>query len=92
MPYCTQCGHHNHEGSNFCSQCGQRLTPEDVQSMSERSDPLGPPAEIFPVKEYELVTPDVDEIVDTVRIELLSLKPCGDRPHEVTGITRIYAR
>lgn len=42
--------------------------------MTERSDPLGPPAEVFPVKEYDLVTPDTDEIVDTVRIELLNLK------------------
>ncbi|EFQ32210.1 hypothetical protein CGRA01v4_00693 [Colletotrichum graminicola] len=52
----------------------QRMTPEDVQSMSERSDPLGPPAEVFPVKEYKLVAPDADDIVDTVRIELLSFR------------------
>lgn len=65
----------------------QRLTPEDVASMAERSDPLGPPAEVFPVKEYELVTPDRDYSasdggyypagVDTVRIELLGLRPCA---------------
>ncbi|KAI1844144.1 hypothetical protein JX266_009628 [Neoarthrinium moseri] len=52
----------------------QRITPEDVTSMSERSDPLGPPAEVFPVKEYELVSPDVDDFTDTIRIELLNLK------------------
>jgi len=23
--YCTNCGHRNHEGSNFCSSCGQAL-------------------------------------------------------------------
>jgi pSer/pThr/pTyr-binding forkhead associated (FHA) protein len=25
MPFCTQCGHNNPEGSRFCSQCGTRL-------------------------------------------------------------------
>lgn len=61
----------------------QRLTANDVASMSERSDPLGPPTEVFPVKEYELVSPEVDDIVDTVRIELLTLKPCEDREGEI---------
>ncbi|KAK7748036.1 hypothetical protein SLS53_001288 [Cytospora paraplurivora] len=60
----------------------QRLTPNDVTSMCERSDPLGPPSEVFPVKEYELVTPEVDEVVDTVRVELFTLKPCADRAGE----------
>jgi hypothetical protein len=57
------------------------LTPEDVLSMSERSDPLGPPAQVFPVGDYALVEPrglaDVDPAI--VRIELLALRPCGDR-------------
>lgn len=52
----------------------QRITPEDVVSISERSDPLGPPAEVFPVREYKLVAPDISDFVDTVRIELLSLR------------------
>ncbi|KAK3946140.1 VTC domain-containing protein [Diplogelasinospora grovesii] len=65
----------------------KRLTPEDVRSMSERSDPLGPPAEVFPVKEYALVTADMEEdsgyhLADIVRIELLNLKPCADRATE----------
>ena len=25
MPFCTQCGHQNQEGSRFCAQCGHRL-------------------------------------------------------------------
>ncbi|KAL2290166.1 hypothetical protein FJTKL_00649 [Diaporthe vaccinii] len=60
----------------------QRLKADDVTSMSERSDPLGPPTEVFPVKEYELVHPEVDDIVDTVRIEMFTLKPCADRAGE----------
>lgn len=58
-----------------------RVTPEDIRSMSERSDPLGPPAQVYPVKEYALVGPDRDDdayLADLVRIELLSLRPCAD--------------
>ncbi|KAK1639488.1 hypothetical protein BDP81DRAFT_312981 [Colletotrichum phormii] len=68
----------------------QRMTPEDVQSMSERSDPLGPPAEVFPVKEYKLVAPDADDIVDTVRIELLSFKAVPDRFQEPPPAPRVF--
>ncbi|KAK3387660.1 hypothetical protein B0H63DRAFT_162846 [Podospora didyma] len=56
----------------------QRVTPEDIRTMSERSDPLGPPTQVYPVKEYTLVTPDRDDdgyLADLVRIELLSLRP-----------------
>lgn len=57
------------------------LTPDDVRSMSERSDPLGPPAQVFPVKEYSLVSPRYDlDAQDLVRMELLSLRPCQN-PH-----------
>ncbi|GJC82335.1 hypothetical protein ColLi_05173 [Colletotrichum liriopes] len=68
----------------------QRMTPEDVQSMSERSDPLGPPAEVFPVKEYKLIAPDADDIVDTVRIELLSFKTVPDRFQEPPPMPKVF--
>ncbi|GKT57364.1 TPR domain containing protein [Colletotrichum tofieldiae] len=68
----------------------QRMTPEDVQSMSERSDPLGPPAEVFPVKEYKLIAPDADDIVDTVRIELLSFKTVPDRFQEPPPVPKVF--
>lgn len=65
-----------------------RVTPEDIRSMSERSDPLGPPTQVFPVNEYSLVAPDRDDdayLADLVRIELLSLRPCPDhRPGTAT--------
>ncbi|KAF9870122.1 hypothetical protein CkaCkLH20_12356 [Colletotrichum karsti] len=68
----------------------QRMTPEDVQSMSERSDPLGPPAEVFPVKEYKLVAPEIDDVIDTVRIELLSFKAIPDRFQEPPPAPKVY--
>lgn len=57
-------------------QMDRRIGPEDVESMKERSDPLGPAAQSYPVDEYTLVVPDEDSFaVDTVRIELLGFKP-----------------
>ncbi|KAI2641943.1 hypothetical protein GGS21DRAFT_500432 [Xylaria nigripes] len=56
----------------------QRMTPEDVATMSERCDPLGPAAKGYPMREYELLVPDSDDVVDTIRIEMLSLKPLAD--------------
>jgi hypothetical protein len=46
--------------------------------MAERSDALGPPAKLYPVNEYDLIIPDAEDIVDTVRIELLGLKTVQD--------------
>jgi hypothetical protein len=55
----------------------QQVSPNDVKSMMVRSDPLGPPPSTrsYPVKEYQLVLPDLEEIPNTVRIEKLTLKP-----------------
>ncbi|TAQ91459.1 hypothetical protein B7494_g147 [Chlorociboria aeruginascens] len=53
----------------------QNLTASDVDSMTIRSDPLGPPSDLYPIAEYKLPIPDTDYIIDTVRIEKLALKP-----------------
>jgi hypothetical protein len=64
----------------------QRVSPKEVKSMTVRSDPLGPPpsTQSYPVKEYQLVLPDLEEIPNTVRIEKLALKPVpsGTAPKE----------
>ncbi|KAJ6789046.1 hypothetical protein PWT90_08417 [Aphanocladium album] len=54
----------------------QVMQREDVESMGERSDPLGPPSEIYPVEEYLLVTPEANlgAPPDTARVELLTLR------------------
>lgn len=57
----------------------QLVTLDDVASLAERSDPLGPAAESIPVKEYKLVGVDPDDVVDTVRIERLCFAPCAGR-------------
>ncbi|KAF4962214.1 hypothetical protein FSARC_9692 [Fusarium sarcochroum] len=63
----------------------QRMSPQDVESMGERSDPLGPAADAYPVDEYEPVRPKggPDDAMDSVRIELLSLK-AADRPEDTS--------
>ncbi|KHE80471.1 hypothetical protein GE21DRAFT_1218228 [Neurospora crassa] len=74
----------------------QTVTPDDVKTMNDRSDPLGPPAEVYPVKEYELVAPKMDEdedydydgyLTDLVRIEMLHLRPsnANDSKHSITS-------
>jgi len=61
----------------------QSLTPSDVDSMTIRSDPLGPPSSAYPVAEYHLPIADPDDIIDTVRIEKLALKPLPPQPSPV---------
>jgi hypothetical protein len=41
MPFCTQCGHQNPEGSRFCSQCGNRLQPADAVAAEQAGAPAG---------------------------------------------------
>ncbi|RFU76269.1 vtc domain-containing [Trichoderma arundinaceum] len=55
---------------------GQKMTREDVETMSTRSDALGPRADAYPVREYKLPALDSTRyMVDAVRMELLSFKP-----------------
>ena len=42
MPFCTQCGHKNPEGSRFCSQCGTRLeAPASTEAASSAGSGAG---------------------------------------------------
>ncbi|KZF20731.1 hypothetical protein L228DRAFT_284675 [Xylona heveae TC161] len=52
----------------------QRLSPQDVRSMSKRTDPLGPADESYPVNDYELVAPDTEDVTDAIRIEKLNFR------------------
>ncbi|RKF60434.1 putative vtc domain-containing protein [Erysiphe neolycopersici] len=55
----------------------KRIEEEDVESMNERSLPLGPIAEKYPIKDYVLLKSDInlDSIIDDIRIEKLILWP-----------------
>ena len=42
MPFCTNCGHDNPEGSNFCGQCGSALRSVRAASPSSEVSPSSP--------------------------------------------------
>jgi hypothetical protein len=61
----------------------QRLTKNDIDSMTIRSDPLGPPSISYPVAEYILPRDNHDkDVIDTIRIEKLALKPISSMEPE----------
>ena len=37
MPFCTNCGHDNPDGANFCAQCGAPLTAASPQPPAPRA-------------------------------------------------------
>ena len=45
MPFCTQCGHQNPEGSRFCSQCGSRLEAASSASAEPAAGASAPAGE-----------------------------------------------
>jgi hypothetical protein len=53
----------------------QQISPTEVKSMMDRSNPLGPPppTQLYPVKEYQLVMPDLEDACNSIRIEKLAL-------------------
>jgi hypothetical protein len=52
----------------------QQMSVKEVESMRARSDPLGPPTKLYPVKEFQVVLPVVENVPDTIRIEKVILK------------------
>lgn len=50
-----------------------KLSPREVSTMAQRSDPLGKPDTYYPVADYELLTPDTEDICDAIRVERLRL-------------------
>ena len=41
MPFCTNCGHDNPEGANFCAQCGAPLTAAPPQPTASARGSMG---------------------------------------------------
>jgi len=56
--------------------------------MMERSVPLGPPSTKYPVSEYQLLHPDTEDILNTVRIEKLALKPVSSNNTSPDSLAR----
>jgi hypothetical protein len=52
-----------------------RLASIDVESMGERTNPLGAIDESYPVDDYEVPMPDTEDVTDLIRMEKLSFMP-----------------
>ncbi|KAF2633465.1 hypothetical protein BU25DRAFT_405359 [Macroventuria anomochaeta] len=63
-----------------------RLTKADVLSMDERSNPLGPIDETYPVDDYEVPMPDTEDVTDLIRIEKLAFLPVKEQPSSTRNL------
>jgi hypothetical protein len=75
MPFCTNCGHDNPEGSNFCGQCGAALNvppagasaPGSGASPEPERTPTGDTTKTFPAvtedREMEALSADEEAAV-----------------------------
>ncbi|KAL1620785.1 hypothetical protein SLS56_009509 [Neofusicoccum ribis] len=57
-----------------------RLKPTDVESMKIRTDPLGPEEDEYPLGDYDLVMPEMEDITDEIRVQKLSFYPVKEQP------------
>lgn len=57
-----------------------KLDTVDVESMAERTGPLGPPGPTYPIDDYEVPMPDTEDVTDLIRIEKLSFAPLKEQP------------
>lgn len=57
-----------------------RLKPKDVESMKIRTDPLGPEEDEYPLGDYDLVGPEMEDVTDDIRVQKLSFHPVKEQP------------
>jgi hypothetical protein len=55
----------------------QAMPVMDITSMSERSDPLGPPANVYPSREYDPIEPDLDKPAAGIKFQQMTFKAAG---------------
>jgi hypothetical protein len=63
-----------------------RLTEHDVISMEERTGPLGPIDETYPVDDYEVPMPDTEDVTDLIRVEKLAFLPAKEQPSSTKNL------
>lgn len=68
---------------------GNRITPSDVRAMAQNSDPLGARQTAYSVDDYILLLPDVDEAVNSIRIERLNFSPSSCNPKGIHSVGRV---
>ena len=67
MPYCTNCGHDNPDGSNFCAHCGTALTPGTAKTAAPEPAPTGDTTKTMPAmvedREFDQLTVEEETAV-----------------------------
>lgn len=63
-----------------------KLDSLDVESMAERTNPLGPIGPSYPIDDYEVPMPDTDDVTDLIRVEKLSFAPLKEQPNSTKNI------
>jgi hypothetical protein len=63
-----------------------KLDPSDVESMAERTNPVGPVEASYPVDDYDIPLPDTEDVTDVIRIEKLSFLPSKEQPASTRSI------
>lgn len=61
------------------------LSLKAVQTMAQRSHPLGPKRAAYPVADFGVPLPDFDDVIDAIRLEKLSFHPAGDEGSSTDG-------
>ncbi|CAI6329875.1 unnamed protein product [Periconia digitata] len=70
-----------------------KLFPVDVESMDERTDPLGPEEASYPAADYEVPMPDTEDVTDLIRINRLSFVPAKDQTssaRQSSGVPMVF--
>ncbi|KAH8716959.1 hypothetical protein GQ44DRAFT_712972 [Phaeosphaeriaceae sp. PMI808] len=69
-----------------------KLDPDDVETMGERTNPLGPTDTSYPVDDYEVPMPDMEDVTDLIRIEKLGFKPSKEQPtaRQIPGAPMLF--
>jgi hypothetical protein len=70
MPYCTNCGHDNPDGSNFCSRCGAPLTQTAPKSDAKDRVPTGDTTKTIPAvveeRDFDALTAEEEAAVNAL--------------------------
>ncbi len=70
MPYCTNCGHDNPDGSNFCAHCGAPLPPTTAKPESSDRTPTGDTTKTMPVlvedRDFDSLTAEDEAAVNAL--------------------------
>jgi pSer/pThr/pTyr-binding forkhead associated (FHA) protein len=71
MPFCTNCGHDNPEGANFCARCGSPLTAAPPQPGASSRVPTGDTTKTIPPVVVDDQTGDGLSPVDEAAVQAL---------------------